>query len=298
MLEMFDAITPPIRVDDVIKLAVGPKKASHMEFTTWETLLAEVIVGDAFGVDRIDYLLRDSFHSGVAYGRFDHFRLLDPLRILPRADGAGGAAGPGLGIELGGIQSAEALLIARYFMYSQVYFHPVRRAYDLHLRQFLSDWLPGGRFSTDNEAHLARTDNEVMTAIREAAFDRGRPGHEPARRVLCRQHFRVLYQRNPNDQLVNANAVRVVGHAAQAEFGSDHVAVDVFGPKGSPALDFPVLLRDGRVVSSLAESDALNHLPAATFGYVLVSPERAAAATRWLSDRRTGILSEGGDHDE
>jgi HD superfamily phosphohydrolase len=292
MREVLDAITPPIRVDDVIKLAVGPKKASHMEFTTWETLLAEVIVGDAFGVDRVDYLLRDSFHSGVAYGRFDHFRLLDTLRILPRADGSGGSAGPGLGIELGGIQSAEALLIARYFMYSQVYFHPVRRAYDLHLRQFLSAWLPGGRFSTDCDAHLAKTDNEVTVAMRAAAFDPSLPGHEPARRVLCRQHFRVLYQRNPGDQEMNPGAVQLVGRAARAEFGSEDVAVDAYGPKGAPALDFPVALRDGRVVSSLAESEALNHLPTATFGYVLVSPERATDATQWLNDARTSILSQ------
>ena len=40
-------------------------------------------MGDAFGVDRMDYLLRDSHHAGVAYGRFDHYRLIDTLRILP-----------------------------------------------------------------------------------------------------------------------------------------------------------------------------------------------------------------------
>jgi hypothetical protein len=28
-------------------------------------------------VDRMDYLLRDSYHTGVAYGRFDHNRLID-----------------------------------------------------------------------------------------------------------------------------------------------------------------------------------------------------------------------------
>jgi HD superfamily phosphohydrolase len=51
---------------------------------------------------------------------------------------------PALGVEEGGIQSAEALMLARYFMYSQVYFHPVRRIYDIHLKDFLAAWLPGG----------------------------------------------------------------------------------------------------------------------------------------------------------
>jgi hypothetical protein len=71
--------TPPIRSSDVAKLAIGPKKAKDQElkakdqdFTDWEAILAEIIVGDAFGADRMDYLLRDSHHLGVAYGRFDH----------------------------------------------------------------------------------------------------------------------------------------------------------------------------------------------------------------------------------
>ncbi len=65
---------------DVVKLALGPKEAPDLTFSTWETILAEIIVGDAFGADRMDYLLRDSHHAGVAYGRFDHFRLIDTLR--------------------------------------------------------------------------------------------------------------------------------------------------------------------------------------------------------------------------
>lgn len=111
MQAIFAKMTPPVRAEDVVKLALGPKKARDLDFTTWEAVLSEVIVGDAFGVDRIDYLLRDSYHAGVAYGRFDHFRLLDTLRILPLRGGAedGAPQEPALGIEEGGIQSAEAL---------------------------------------------------------------------------------------------------------------------------------------------------------------------------------------------
>ena len=59
---------------DIAKLAVGAKEGAKFigsVFSDWEAILAEIIVGDAFGADRMDYLLRDSHHMGVAYGRFD-----------------------------------------------------------------------------------------------------------------------------------------------------------------------------------------------------------------------------------
>ena len=74
-----------LNADDIVKLALGPEKAADLTFTPLETILAEIIVGDAFGVDRMDYLLRDSHHIGVPYGKFDHYRLIDTLRILPQA---------------------------------------------------------------------------------------------------------------------------------------------------------------------------------------------------------------------
>ncbi len=74
MQSIWDRMTPPLRCKDVVKLAVGPKKARDLQFSYWEEILSEIIVGDAFGVDRMDYLLRDSHHAGVAYGRFDHYR--------------------------------------------------------------------------------------------------------------------------------------------------------------------------------------------------------------------------------
>ncbi len=82
---VWEKMKPRPVLEDVIKVALGPKDAPDMEFDTWEAILAQMVVDDVFGADRIDYLLRDSLHAGVAYGRFDHNRLIQSMRILPPA---------------------------------------------------------------------------------------------------------------------------------------------------------------------------------------------------------------------
>src|SRR5262249_51706025 len=70
----------------VKKLAVGSKKyKGEQPLSDWEAILSEIITGDSFGVDRMDYLMRDSYHLGVSYGRFDFNKLIESLRILPRS---------------------------------------------------------------------------------------------------------------------------------------------------------------------------------------------------------------------
>jgi HD superfamily phosphohydrolase len=283
-----------INPSDVAMLAVGPKHYARMNpgtrFTDWQALLAEIITGDAFGVDRIDYLLRDSHHAGVAYGRFDHYRLIDTLRILPRE--WDGSQEPSLGVEGGGLHSAEALLLARYFMYEQLYFHPVRRIYDIHLKDYLQECLPGRVFPVDPERHLDLTDNEVTAAFLTAARQPGSPSHEHARRIVQRQHFKLLYERNAGDANVNPNASQAVATAAIQEFGAENVRHDRYTAKDT-GIDFPVLLRDGRVASAQAESQVLGGIPVAAFDYVFISPERSETARTWLRANRDAVIQTG-----
>jgi HD superfamily phosphohydrolase len=302
-----------VQPKDVAKLAVGPKKYRDEPFDVWEAILSELIVGDAFGVDRMDYLLRDSHHAGVAYGRFDHFRLIDTLRILPKVgapenarqslpDGSvkpepeateelSAAEGePTLGVEQGGLHSTEALLWARYFMYSQLYFHPVRRIYDIHLKEFLKQWLTGGRFSTDLQDHLCLTDNEVYAALLDAARDPSKPGHDPARRIVEHKHYKVLYQRNPDDLRTNPDAAKAIRDAAYGQFSDTDVHYDSYKEKGR-ALDFPVLTRDGRVVSGLTLSETLRRIDVVAVDYVFIKPELYRDADEWLHHNRPGIIA-------
>jgi HD superfamily phosphohydrolase len=291
MKDIWNSVTPPLRHEDIMKLAVGTKKMKDSQFSDWEAILSEIIVGDAFGVDRIDYLLRDSHHIGVAYGKFDHYRLIDTLRILPTPsageDGAGGE--PALGVEEGGLQSAEALMLARYFMYSQVYFHPIRRIYDIHLIDFFREWLDGSVFSTNLEEFLRLTDNEVTAALLDVASHQGKAGYLHARRIVHREHFKLVYERNPNDTKINPEAGESVFKTLQGQFGENKFRHDRYRQKGG-APDFPVRMRHGQIVSSLAVSETLNNVPVVSVDYVFAERSVFKEAKEWLSKNLQEVI--------
>ncbi len=71
------------------------------------------LVSSQLDVDRLDYLKRDSFYTGVAEGNISSERMITMLNV---ADG-------GLVVEEKGIYSVEKFLMARRFMYWQVYLH-------------------------------------------------------------------------------------------------------------------------------------------------------------------------------
>ena len=88
--------------------------------------LAKAVSG-TFDVDRCDYLLRDAHATGVTYGDYDLPWLLRSLRFDNVSRGAHGA--PGLAIDgAKGLSAIEAFLLARLFMFQQVYFHKSTRA--------------------------------------------------------------------------------------------------------------------------------------------------------------------------
>jgi HD superfamily phosphohydrolase len=296
MKRIWDAMKPPLSTEDIVKLAVGEKELSKFEpiaFTPWESILAEIITGDAFGVDRIDYLLRDSYHAGVAYGKFDHYRLIDTLRILPKkCEEKDDVVEPMLGIEEGGLHSAEALLLARYFMYTQLYFHHVRRIYDIHLKEFLKAWLPDGCFTTSVEMHLAITDNEVTAGFLKASRDAQSASNKSACRIVTRDHFHLLYQRNPDDLKINVDAAHIIFEAACGEFGDESVRFDDYHQTSSESPRFPVLKEDVRIVWSDEESEILNSkLPILVVENVYIEKRKLETAQKWLSKKRHELLN-------
>jgi HD superfamily phosphohydrolase len=97
------------------------------------TFLAKAVSG-TFDVDRCDYLLRDAHFTGVRYGAFDLDWLLRSLRFGVPHNGAA----PPLAIDgAKGIPAIESFLLARLFMFQQVYFHKTERASEWMLSRIL-----------------------------------------------------------------------------------------------------------------------------------------------------------------
>jgi uncharacterized protein len=304
MEAVWDQIRPKPEPVDIVKLALGPKEAPDLRFSIWEEILAELITGDVFGADRTDYLLRDSLHTGVVYGHFDHYRLIQTLKIVPPAATPASDAREGevadttetaiveLGVERGGLESAEGLQLARYFMFSQVYFHSTRMIYDIHLKEFLIQWLGeshGGKYPTDVEQFLELSDNEVLAAMRKAADSSAAAGHEQARRILERRHFRRFYSRTPSDVDVFPDAATAIYHAACREFGSENVRYADSRKPGVPE-HFTVEDRDGQSVSSTALSDLFKKLLQPKDEYVYIEPELRGKADAWLRKNRNDVI--------
>jgi hypothetical protein len=168
------------KADDIASLLEGSAGAKQGIF--WRDL-----IDGQMDADRMDYLLRDSHHCGVQYGRFDMHRLIATVQAIP------GAAGhpPRLGISEGGWHAAEGLVLARYFMFTQVYFHKTRVAYDIHLRGAMKTMLPGGLFpkprGADLDKYLPWDDWRVLGHLADGG------GGEHGARLASRNHYRRVY---------------------------------------------------------------------------------------------------------
>tara|TARA_B100000315_G_C14591259_1_gene595967 strand:+ start:2998 stop:4182 length:1185 start_codon:yes stop_codon:yes gene_type:complete len=78
------------------------------------------MISSEFDVDRMDFLVRDAHHTGVAYGVIDLDRLLNTIKIFDND----------LVVEKGGLKAVEALLVARFLMMPTVYLHHTSRIAD------------------------------------------------------------------------------------------------------------------------------------------------------------------------
>ncbi|EPY11121.1 MULTISPECIES: HD domain-containing protein [Paenibacillus] len=101
-----------------------PTKVASVIRRTYERPIVVNLVSGSLDADRMDYLLRDAYFTGVNYGTFDIDRILRVLRPLKDR----------IVVKESGMHAVEHYLLARYEMYWQVYFHPVTRSSEMLLR--------------------------------------------------------------------------------------------------------------------------------------------------------------------
>lgn len=160
--------------------------------------------------DKMDYLLRDSYYCGVNYGNFDINRLLSSLTVYHK--------GPimQLAVERGGIHAFEEFVIARYFMFIQVYFHKTRRYLDRLLVTSLPHILPEGTYPVEVNAYLKWDDELVMMKIREKADTL-----PCAAALLHRQVQSCVYQTNAHSRSADVSLFGAVLHQLRKQLKKD-----------------------------------------------------------------------------
>ena len=203
--------------DDVAKLVVG-KLVQPAGFV-------QEIISSLWDVDKMDYLLRDSYYCGVKYGTFDIERILNTLTLDDQSQTLESEAQPGslkLAIGEGGLHALEAFVLARYYMFTQIYFHPVRRAFDLVLTEFISELLHDesetGRYpGADKIDEYLRWDDSLI--LFEANRRSDATCKNLAWRVINRQHPKAIYETEDSpDSGVSRIVQRELPEAARNEF--------------------------------------------------------------------------------
>jgi HD superfamily phosphohydrolase len=188
-------------VADLLRGEVAPERR----------FLAQLISGE-LDVDKMDYLLRDSLHCGVRYGVYDLDRLLDTLALVE--DPSTGALG--MGVVEGGVHAVEALVLARYYMFTQVYFNVTGKALEHHL----SEWMraEGRRWPDDPERFLREDDLSAMGAMRASS-------NVHARAVVKRRHFPLAFETREHLPAADRERFESLLPELKERFGDDAILV-------------------------------------------------------------------------
>lgn len=146
------------------------------------------LLNSSIDVDQLDYLVRDAYYTGVAYGLIDTERFLQTLTINNNK----------LAVIKKGVGVVENILMARTLMYSSVYFHKTVRIAELMLSkafEMIDNLEPFNFFKM--------TDAELINNLKKM----GAYQHEIATRLKYRKLFKQVYAvsgSNLNETRINA----------------------------------------------------------------------------------------------
>lgn len=230
------------------------------------------LISSQLDMDRLDYLRRDCFYTGVSEGRVNTERLISMLNV----------ANDQIVVDAKGIYSVEKFLIARRLMYWQVYLHKtvlsaeylliqiLKRAKEVYsesmempkvLRPFVSGNLP--KATSELIALYARLDDfDVMAAIKSWSFSNDEVLAQLCTRLLNRQLLGVrIFEQKPRSENLNrlrAEAAKKYGFSQAASkymVFSREISNNAYNPLRDR---INLLYRDGSLVDIAKAADQLN----------------------------------------
>lgn len=169
------------KADEIAKLAVGTLHKPRKAFL-------DQVISSAVDVDKLDFIVRDTYHTGAEYGFIDIFRLIHALDVL---DG-------NLAVDLGALSALESLIIARIESFKSIYFHRVGRAAQIMLAiamEKANDELGLTSFRTPEE-YLTMDDYTVWTSLRNCKKSSAIIRNLERRKMLKCAYERTFYEKD------------------------------------------------------------------------------------------------------
>ncbi len=166
---------------EVAALAVGKLHKKDRAFL-------DQIISSGVDVDKMDFILRDTYHTGAEYGFIDVYRLIHALDVL----------GENLAVELGALSALEAFMIARIESFKSIYFHRVGRAAQIMLATAMdkaNGELGLTSFKTPEE-YLALDDYAIWGELKKCKASKEMISNLEHRRMLKCAYERTFYQKD------------------------------------------------------------------------------------------------------
>lgn len=135
-----------------------PKEIVGLWTNTGKKRYLRQAISSQFDSDRMDFLVRDSYFTGVEYGRIDINRIIQAMEVVRGS----------IAVDLKALYALEALMIARYEMFLAVYYHHAVRAAEILLGRAMDsvhDIIGLTTFSGPEE-YLQLNDALVMSRMR------------------------------------------------------------------------------------------------------------------------------------
>jgi uncharacterized protein len=173
----------PRHLAEVMNLAIPAKDNFFSDRGVNFRKIFHQIISSEIDVDRMDYLQRDSYFTGVSYGKFDANWLLSSLTIHIEKKVAH------LALHSRGLYTFEDFLLSRYHMFLMVYLHHKSVCYEKMMERYLSEEGCTFQVPAKIEDYLGCDDSVFYEYLRKDSKT-----SEWAQRILLRKNYKVALE--------------------------------------------------------------------------------------------------------